>query len=274
MRGFTWLLVVAFAVAGCGGGGGGGTSSVPAVTVTATPTPAPTATATPASAPPIVTTAGASAQNVSFGTFGAGYTGTLGLPVTTSGTGSVTATLSAVAPANVPAVASAARLPRAIGNSPTGLAWVTFVSNAGLTFGSTPSFTFTLPPGFVLGSTSTYVAIYDPTQPNPQWQTLLGPGTITVSGGVTTIAFGASGTTLTFAAGVTYVFVCVTTSHPVTLTLTVAERDAYRIALAERIADRFRVAERLTDGNRDSGQPSRLRVPERQWGPFCCAQRR
>ncbi|HEY6239302.1 MAG TPA: hypothetical protein VIW78_00530 [Burkholderiales bacterium] len=110
--------------------------------------------------------------------------------------------LGSTQPAGTPAVQDVRRMPRTIGGTgTTPVAYMTLTSNATLTFGATPTFSFTFPAGAAVLGTVSYVALYDPTAtPQTGWNTIAGPGT--VSGN--TITFPASSTSLQLKSGVSY----------------------------------------------------------------------
>ena len=236
------LVSVAF-LAACGGGGGG--SSVPAVTNTATPAATSSGTVT----------AGASAQTATLAQISSGYSGSITVPAVSSGSGSsVTATLENSLPGGVPAPASIARAPQAIGGTITPLVYVAFTVTSTVTFSSTPGFTFTLPAGTSLAAgSSAYVAFYSP---STGWKSLLGPGS--VSGQTITFA-AASGSATTLTPGTTYVF-CLYSTSTASPTSTPTSSNAATAYTCPTSATSFAVARTVTPAEakrRGAARPGR-----------------
>lgn len=202
---FLAIVAMLSALCACGGGGSSSAPSVSAPTPTASPISQASSSAT--------LTPGGTAQTASFGSVGAGYTGSITIPSVTSGSGSLTATLLSALPASAPTVASTARMIAAIGGTLTPLVYVTLVPTAAITLSATPTFTFALPAGssFSAGS-SLYVGFYDPAQSATGWQVLLGPGSVSGQ----TITFAAINRTIIFAAGTTYTFALFSTGQVLT----------------------------------------------------------
>ncbi len=174
------LLALAIAFAGCGGGGGGQSSGVnPLPNVS----PTPTAISTPAGQ-------GSSASN----TFTvqanptmvplpgvAGFRGSLAIPGII-GLGSVTVTVSTVAPVGVTTlqnhVLSKARA--AVASSvDSGLLYVTLTPTQAISFDGAPGVTLTIPPGYDLRGRNVYVAQYLSNALLPPWTPVAGPGSET-----------------------------------------------------------------------------------------------
>lgn len=208
MRGSLLAIAILFAsatvVAGCGGGGGG---SSPGVTPTSNPT---------ATQPPVTTaslTVGtANSAYAQFQPITEGAYASVSVPAASSGSASIMGTLSASVPSSAPTLSSAARLPRAVGGSPYGLLYVTLEATATVTFPTSPSFTFTLPANItVLAGDSTYVALYDPTNPSLGWQLLTAPGNQSGQ----TFTFTPASSSFTFAANQVYAFAFFSTAQPI-----------------------------------------------------------
>jgi hypothetical protein len=188
-------LLAVFA-AGCNGGA----AVAPAIGTGASPTPSPSAAPLPASAAATLS-AGAAPASISLGPVAGGYSSTIAVPAG-SAAASVAVTLTGTQPAGTPAVQTAKRRPQTIGGTgTTAIAFVTLTSSATVTFGATPTVSFTVPAGAASLEAVSYVALYDPTaNPQPGWTTLAGPGT--VNG--TTITFNATSAALQLKSGVTY----------------------------------------------------------------------
>jgi hypothetical protein len=155
-------------------------------------------------------------SGVSAGPGGVSITGSLTLPATTSGSGSMAAFLSAVLPSSTPALSSVTRRPAAIGAAGiAAVAYVTLVSSSSLSFSSTPAFTFTLSRAPCSGC-SEYVAFYDPTNVSAGWTTL---AQATVSG--STVSFAGIQQSTTYTAGQSYVYALFTISASTTVTQSV-----------------------------------------------------
>ncbi|GEM_PF-2372459 len=188
-------LLAVFA-AGCNGGA----SVAPAMGTGASPTPSPTAAPLPASATATLT-AGAAPASISLGPVSGGYSGTIAVPAG-SAAATVAVTLTGTQPAGTPAVQTAKRRAQTIGGTgATAVAFITLTSSATVTFGATPTVSFTVPAGAASLGAVSYVALFDPSAiPQSGWTTLVGPGT--VNG--TTITFNATSATLQLKSGVTY----------------------------------------------------------------------
>ena len=144
-----------------------------------------------------------------------GYVASITLPATSDGSsGSVTAAVTTTLPGGVVAPASVRRAPETIGAAVNPLLYVSVLSNAALTFNSTPAFSFVLPTGVAIpAGASAYIAFYDPTQSANGWLTVLGPATVTGR----SVAFPATSDAVKIAAGTTYLFALVTTTQSVSL---------------------------------------------------------
>jgi subtilisin family serine protease len=197
-----WAFALVALLCACGGGGGGG--SAPSVT---TPTPTPAVTPTLPATSSAVVSAGASVQTASLSTIAGGYSGTVTLPVATSGSGSASLTL---ATTNAVAVSSTARaLPKAIGGSLDPLVFVTLTPSVNLTFATFPTFAFTLPASVSLPAGASLYLADDPGDVAGGWSTLAGPAKL--AGNVVTFP-GAAGP-VTFTSGVPYAFTLLATAQ-------------------------------------------------------------
>jgi hypothetical protein len=153
--------------------------------------------------------AGTTQQTANLATIAAGYSGSVTLPATTSGSGQATLDLTASNPTSAN-VQSSARMPQAIGGaSLTPLVFVTLTSAVNLTFPSWPAFTFALPSGLGVQASNLYVAWYNPANAGAGWTTLAGPATALGNGVYT---FAAAPGPVTFTAGTTYAFVLFSTT--------------------------------------------------------------
>ena len=201
------VMLSSFVVA-CGGGGGGGTGGGGGGGIPSTPTPTP---GLPASATQSVS-AGSAPVSTSLGPISAGYSTTVGLPATSSGSATLSIVLSGST--SSPALQNMARRPQSIGASGiVGLAYVSFTPTATVSFPTTPSFTFVVNGQPTLVSpTQGYIAFYDPAS-SSGWTTLLGP--LTIGGSSTTWSFAGGPYPLTFKAGTTYVFALFTAASAV-----------------------------------------------------------
>ena len=197
-------------VVGCGGGGGGSSvAPIPNPTAASTATPSPTATPAPTPTPTPSTSTqtvnvGAAPASATFPTITAGFSGTATLPTATSGSSSLTVTFGSALPGGLPAVASTARMPRAIGVSLTPVAFFTFTSNSLVSFATSPAFTLA---GSLSSAGSYYVGIYDATN---GWTLVSGP--VSYSGGLNMQSVPRA---TTFAAGTTSSFVIFSTVAPI-----------------------------------------------------------
>jgi hypothetical protein len=209
--GLVVLFIAAAIVAGCGGSGN--SSPVP---------PASSPSSGPSSSPTSVPV-GPTPSTVTI--TGVGYTLQFELPALTSGSSSTfTAQLVAAPPSGVPVPSSVKRRmaasataaaskknPLSVGTVTT-LVYLTVSSSASVTFGSIPSFNFTLPTGTTIPSGATaYVALYDPSQSANGWVGVLGPGSVNGQ----SVSFTGLPNSFSFTAGVQYVFALVTTQSTV-----------------------------------------------------------
>ena len=145
--------------------------------------------------------AGATPQTAAVSQVTGGLSGSVAVPATASGSGTVSVALSAGTPSGVPAVTSTNRLPAAIGGSLAPLAYVSLTSAATLTFATYPSFTFIFPTTTTFESgTSIYLGLYSASAGG--WTTLAGPAVISGS----TVSFATVPGPATFTAGVTQTF--------------------------------------------------------------------
>ncbi|MDB5042280.1 MAG: putative subtilase-family protease [Candidatus Eremiobacteraeota bacterium] len=165
-------LAMSIALAACGGGGGGG-SAVPPPGGGATPTPIPTTNPTPT---PSTSTGSFAVSPASGGSTSLGpvagpqgnYTGTVGFPTSTSGSATVTATLSSTLPSGAPALSAMRRKPAAIGVAGIApLVYLTLSASAAISFANTPTITVVLP--LTVTPSSVYLGLYDPSQPLSGW---------------------------------------------------------------------------------------------------------
>lgn len=209
------VLGLAAALTACGGGGSGATPPAgvtPAPGVTATPTPAPTGTPPPPATSSATVSVGSQAVTATLAPITAGISGTIAFPATSSGSASVTATLSASLPAGTPAVQSARRAPATIGASGiTVLAYVSVTASSGVAFNATPAFTF--PFGGSIGASiapTSYIAIFDPGNAGLGWTTAAGPGTVAGS----SLTFASVAAPISLVAGRTYVYALFTSAAP------------------------------------------------------------
>lgn len=205
-----WVFVFCALLCACGGGGGGGTTPSAPAGVSTTPA---SITTTPPSSPAGVTSAisaaaSGSATTATFAAIQAGYGGTVTLPGTAS-SGTAFMLLAASNPSGVPVPASSTRLPKAIGGTLTTLAYVSFTTNAPLTFTTWPAFTFVLPSNLSLQGAGLYLAFYSSADATAGWSTLAGPAT--VSGAQ--VAFAPIRGPITFSAGSTYTFALIATGQ-------------------------------------------------------------
>ncbi len=158
------VFAAAAVLAACGGGGGGG--AVPG---------GGGGGGLPASSTISIAANSSAPASGSFATILGGFSATVTVPATTSGSGQITATLTTTPPSGVPAVQSAARRPKNIGGSLTPLAYFTVASAATLSFNLTPGASVTVPSGT---SGYGYLGFYDPTN---GWTAVAGATTL-VSG--------------------------------------------------------------------------------------------
>jgi hypothetical protein len=198
------ITLLAVFAAGCNGS----SSIAPPIGGGATPTPTPSPAPLPAAATATIPVGGAPAS-ASLGPVTGGYSSAITVPAGST-SAVLTLTLAATQPAGTPAVQTIKHRPQTIGS--TGIATVAFVtiaSSATVTFGTTPTFTFTVPGGAAILGQVSYLALYDPSAtPQPGWTTFAGPGT--VSGN--TITFTGSGGNQQLKSGVTYDIVLFTTT--------------------------------------------------------------
>lgn len=217
---FAAAILMLAALAACGGKGSGvspsaSSTAAAGATAAASATATASATAAPTSAAATTATAGTTPATLLLGALSNGTTGAITLPATTSRTGSISGQLSATAPSGPPALSSADRLIEAIGTTQlTGLAYIRFTPTSSVTFASTPTFALTLGSGTTLAAgAKVYVALYDPTNASAGWNTYLGPATVTGQ----EVTFAPIARSVTFNAGVAYVFAVFTTSASVTV---------------------------------------------------------
>jgi hypothetical protein len=181
------VLILAGLLAACGGGSGGSNGAVPAI-VASSPTPAPQSTT-------ISVQPGSQSALLP----AAGYSGSISLPAATSGTGSVSATLSMTPPGSLVALQGFRRA-TSVGTS--ALVYLSLSSSHALSFGSFPTLSFTLPAAPVAGA-SYYLAFFDGGNPSLGWQGgFIGPAVISGS----TLSFTAPAQTLTLTPGAFSIF--------------------------------------------------------------------
>jgi subtilisin family serine protease len=206
-----WVFVFCALLCACGGGGGGG-GTTPGMPSGVSTTPASTTTTPPSGTAGVTSTtsaaAGTSATTATFATIQAGYGGTVTLPGTSS-SGTAFLLLGTSNPNGVPAPTSNARLPKTIGGVLTTLAYISFTTNAPLTFSTWPALTFVLPSNLSLHGSSLYLAFYNPVNSAAGWSTLAGPATVTGS----QVAFASVPGPITLSAGPTYEFALVATGQ-------------------------------------------------------------
>jgi subtilisin family serine protease len=203
------VFAVATVLYACGGGGGGSSVTVPGVPAS-TPAPTPSPTTAPQSSSTQVNTGTSAGATATFAPILGGYSGSLVLPATTSGSGVTTLVLAATNPTGVTLASSARRLPKAIGGTLTPYVYVALTPAATLTFPSWPAFSFTFSGTISLpAGSSLYVGVYSAANPGAGWSTLAGPGTVSGS----TVTFAATPGPVTFTTGVQYVFVLFSTAQ-------------------------------------------------------------
>jgi subtilisin family serine protease len=154
----------------------------------------------------VAVSAGAAAVTAALGTIYTGYSGSVGLPAATSGSG--TASLS-LASGDTAVLASSARLPKAIGGSLDPKAYVTVTTSATIAFAAFPSFAFIVPASLALPAGASFYLAYNPGNVAGGWSTLAGPATIVNS----TVSFAAAPGPVTFSAGTTYAFALFATAQ-------------------------------------------------------------
>ena len=200
----TWRAIMMIGLVGISScSGSGGQVLAPA------PSPAPTANPSLPQASNVTITPAGSA---SFATVFPGYGAALSVPTTSSGTATITATLTATEPAGLATVTSAARLPAAIGGTPSALVYIALHASANVTFTTGPVFTFTLPASISIPSgASLYIGEYNLAAST--WSAIGGPAIVSGS----SVTFGALPGPVAFSSSQTYDFVLVASSTPVTI---------------------------------------------------------
>ena len=182
-----------------------------------TATPAPTASPTPGvpSSSTQTLNAGGAPASASFATINNGLSGTVNVAAASSGNAAITAVMSTALPAGVPALKSVRRAPRDIGaGGISGLTYVTLTSNASVSFGSSPQFTFTaVTQSLLTTATPGYIAFYDASAAANGWTTILGP--VTIGGANTSWTFPAAALPVTFKPATTYVYALFTATSAV-----------------------------------------------------------
>jgi subtilisin family serine protease len=194
----------------CGGGGGGG--SAPSAAGVTVPQTTPTPSFTPTTSPALTTvgvTAGATATTATFGTIFNGFSGSVALPATTSGSGTANLTLDIANPNGGAGVSSSTRLPKSIGGTLTPLVYVSLASSVNLTFANWPTFTFVFPSGVTVAAGTNIYLAYNPGDAAGNWSTLAGPVALTGS----TVTLAPAPGPVTFLAGTTYAFALITTGQ-------------------------------------------------------------
>jgi subtilisin family serine protease len=200
----TWRALMMIALVGassCSGSGGH--------VVTPAPSPSPTAN------PSLPQTSNATVNpggSTTFATVFPGYGATLMLAAATTGSATITGTLTTTEPAGLATVSSAARLPAAIGGSPTTLVYIALHASANVTFTTGPVFAYTLPPSIAIpAGANLYLAEYNST--SATWNAVTGPATVNGS----SVTFAALPGPVTFSSAQTYDFALVTSATPVTI---------------------------------------------------------
>lgn len=203
------ILLMIGAVVGltdCGGGGSSGPASAGAVQPPIfTPTPVPQSTPTPL--PPLasssVVVSPTNPVSTSLGPILGGYGVSVVFPQA-SNTSTFALSFSTSQPGGTPSVQQVRRRPQNIGAQGIGpIAFLTIQPVQGVSFGLTPAFTFSLPFSAANLGPLTYVAMYDPSQPQIGWTTIGGPG----GGSGTILSVPSSQTPITLRGGLTYAFV-------------------------------------------------------------------
>ena len=184
----------------CGGGGGGSSpASIPVAGSTPTPTPVPTLAPTSTQSLPVGTSASTA---VTLPGIAAGFAASGTIPAASSGSATLTATLSVTNPSNV-TPQQMRRAPAAIGaqsGNVGALAYVALTANAAVTFPSVPAFTFTVPSG-TTAPNGFWLAVFDTSQPGLGW-TVLGHAS---SSTATSATFSGINQPFAMSANVTYV---------------------------------------------------------------------
>ena len=199
-RAFVACLTAA-SLAACGGGGGSSPAPIPVSGSTSTPTPTPAPTLAPTSTQSLPVGSSASAA-LALPAIAAGFAASGTVPAATSGSATLTATLSATNPSAV-APQTMRRAPAAIGaqNGSVGaLAYLALTANAALTLPALPAFTFTVPSG-ASAPNGFWLAVLDESQPGLGW-TVLGKASSSTAG---TATFSGLGGPFAMSANVTYV---------------------------------------------------------------------
>jgi subtilisin family serine protease len=153
--------------------------------------------------------ASTASATAALGTIQSGYAGSVTLPGTTS---SGSAALVLTSTPSGPVLSASARLPKAIGGTLVPLAYLTITTTANLSFSSWPSFTFTLPSGFSVGSGGALYLASNPGNTAGNWSTLAGPATANGS----TVTFVPGSVPVTFVGGTVYAFALLSTAQVLT----------------------------------------------------------
>ena len=200
----TWRAIMMIALVGtsnCSGSGG--------QVVTPVASPSPTANPSLPQSSNATVNPGASAT---FSTVFPGYGATLSLPAASSGTATITATLTASEPSGLAAVTSAARLPAAIGGTPSALVYIALHASANVTLTTGPLFAFTLPASISIPSgANLYVGEYNAAAST--WAAVGGPATVSGS----SVTFNVLPGPVSFSSSQTYDFVLVASAMQVTI---------------------------------------------------------
>jgi subtilisin family serine protease len=184
-------------------GGGGGSSSVPPTSSGGTTSAPPTAAPTTAPAQTTQSTlVGSQAAQLTLPTIASGVGLSAALPATSSGSATLTATLSGTNPVSA-APAAVKRLPRTIGTAAVNpIAYLSLTATAAVAFSTTPTLRFTLPDG-ISAPNGYWAALFDTSQPSAGWNVIEGP--VSISG--TTVTFADSSSGFAMQANVQYVVV-------------------------------------------------------------------
>lgn len=214
LRRFLVVVTIAgtAAVTGCNSGS---TMPPPFFTGTrVTPSPTPSPAPNPATASGMLTTSTTTATSLTLGPIGPGDMGTTNCPAT-GVVSHLSVLFSLTPPGGAPAVNAMRRRPQNIGGAalaPFGFFSVT--PDVNLTGPNVPAFSMTFRAGATLpNAANSYLAVYDPGNAAPGWNTVAGPGT--QSG--TTIFWTTSAFPFTLVAGRTYVFVAFATTSTLTV---------------------------------------------------------